>query len=310
MKIEYLREFSVLAEQLNFTLAAESLYITQPALSNHIASLEKIAGFKLIERERGSSSHLTKTGRAFLAYANKIVSTYDEAMAECQRVENDAAGALVVQVPVDMHTGVRRLLDLLQSFSNEHPNIEVIRRSNSSYGLTSPIRADDVDVALTRSLYLGSYELVDPDEDLGYIPLSHEPVSAWIGADHPLASKKALSIADLETLTYPYMTPFHHATWKRVFNAVEKEFGIKIDSHPVLVSVREDFYLGTFKSSDCIFLSQSLKKDLMFDYRTDRAWKDIDPPIEFAHWMVYNKQADNPALDAFISFVAQETKSA
>ena len=61
MKMEYLKEFYTLAEFLNFTNAAEKLYITQPALSRHITSMEEELGVTLLKRTT-KSVELTKAG--------------------------------------------------------------------------------------------------------------------------------------------------------------------------------------------------------------------------------------------------------
>ena len=56
MKTEHLREFAVLAQHLNFTIAAKELFIAQSTLSAHVAQLEEELGFALLER-RGGAPH-------------------------------------------------------------------------------------------------------------------------------------------------------------------------------------------------------------------------------------------------------------
>lgn len=53
MNTRYLKEFLVIAEELNFSAAAKRLYTTRPTLSEHLAELEDELGCKLVERGRG-----------------------------------------------------------------------------------------------------------------------------------------------------------------------------------------------------------------------------------------------------------------
>lgn len=63
MQVEYVSEFNVLAECLNFRSASKRLYVSQPTLSKHLSTLEQELGFKLLERE--PAVRLTPSGEAF-----------------------------------------------------------------------------------------------------------------------------------------------------------------------------------------------------------------------------------------------------
>ena len=63
MYLEFMIEFNVLAECLNFSAAAKELYVSQPTLSKHMAALEEDLGFRLIERQ--PATRLTPAGVEF-----------------------------------------------------------------------------------------------------------------------------------------------------------------------------------------------------------------------------------------------------
>ena len=66
MRLDYLRYFDHLAEVLNYTRAAEDLYIAQPTLSVAIKRMEKELGIKLFQRSEGSTRiELTEMGKAY-----------------------------------------------------------------------------------------------------------------------------------------------------------------------------------------------------------------------------------------------------
>ena len=73
-----LRIFKTLAREGSFTKAASKLQISQPAVSQNIAELEKMLSQTLFERQRGAVL-LTKEGEIFMKYADKILESYEEA---------------------------------------------------------------------------------------------------------------------------------------------------------------------------------------------------------------------------------------
>ncbi|MBQ3302799.1 MAG: LysR family transcriptional regulator [Eggerthellaceae bacterium] len=96
MNIDYIREFIVLAETLNFTKAASRLYCSQPALSKHIAAIEHELGAELVERGEGRVA-LTPIGSIYLDEARRIVRDYDRSLA----IIEDAKKAQPMQVRIE-----------------------------------------------------------------------------------------------------------------------------------------------------------------------------------------------------------------
>lgn len=86
MKIETIREYLSLAKVKNFTEAAERLYLTQPALSKHIAAMEVELGVRLVERTT-HSVQLTEAGNAAVLYFENLVRDYDEACASIRALD-------------------------------------------------------------------------------------------------------------------------------------------------------------------------------------------------------------------------------
>jgi epsilon-lactone hydrolase len=84
IELRHLRAFVAVAEQLNFSRAAERLYISQPALSRQIRTLERLVGCELLRR----SSHrveLTAAGGALLDRARDILSDVEVAVCAARR---------------------------------------------------------------------------------------------------------------------------------------------------------------------------------------------------------------------------------
>lgn len=94
IELRHLRAFVAVAEELNFGRAAERLYISQPALSRQIRSLEQAVGCELLRR----STHrveLTVAGEALLDRARKLLRDVDEAVAEALAVGGELLGRVI-----------------------------------------------------------------------------------------------------------------------------------------------------------------------------------------------------------------------
>lgn len=158
-----LKCFYVAANELNFTRAAKQLYISQQALSNHIAKLESYFGVKLFDR--GSPLTLTDAGRSLQIHAREILSNVDNYAREVQDIKDFRQGELTIGIPVTR--GTIMLPPLLSSFHKLFPQIKLNLVEGTSSG------------NITDALYDGTADLCigyQPDnlEGLAVSPLYEE----------------------------------------------------------------------------------------------------------------------------------------
>lgn len=95
MELRHLRYFVAVAQELNFTKAAQKLRVAQPALSRQIRQLEDEVGVALLERNR-RGTRLTGAGRAFLAEAGSILDQSQQAVRVAQNTGTSGHGILNV----------------------------------------------------------------------------------------------------------------------------------------------------------------------------------------------------------------------
>lgn len=113
--------FAVVAEELNITKAAERLFISQQALSNHMLKLEKSLEVKLFNRTPGFS--LTYAGTRLLYWANQILNIKRQIINEMDDINNHMRGELRIGIS---HTRGRVFLPkILPDFCKKHPLINV-----------------------------------------------------------------------------------------------------------------------------------------------------------------------------------------
>lgn len=139
-----LRYFTVLAEELNFTRAAERLFITQPALSKQIRQLEQQMRVTLIVRDKRGIG-LTAAGAALLPQARALLEQWREA----QRIVDDAAAAENSSLTVGMSTSVGRglLCAARDGFVRNRPAWRTRMRQVNWDDPTAGLGSGEVDVA-------------------------------------------------------------------------------------------------------------------------------------------------------------------
>ena len=120
--IEHFRQFLVLSEYLNFSLAAESLYITQPVLSRHITALEEEYDVKLFARTT-QSVKLTPAGEYLKQRLEKLIDDYDDICAGLRMIKAGFSNRLRISCPYyAMYDYLGALPEL---FSDLYPEIRL-----------------------------------------------------------------------------------------------------------------------------------------------------------------------------------------
>lgn len=150
MELRHLRYFKALAETLNFTRAAESLYISQSTLSQQIGQLEKEVGVKLFERGHHQVT-LTDAGRKLLSEASSILYRID-ALPELAEGTHISKVTNTITVGFDKRVlGSKFLKDAvaacIYNAREDQPNLQVHFRCNEYDQTIQDLRSGTIDVA-------------------------------------------------------------------------------------------------------------------------------------------------------------------
>ncbi len=122
MDIDHLKAFLAVADCQSFSLAANKLYLTQPAISKRIAGLEEKLGSPLFDRV-GKQIQLTQAGAALLPRATVILNLMNEARQAMADLAGEVSGEL--QVATSHHLGLHKLPPVLRVFSKLYPNVNL-----------------------------------------------------------------------------------------------------------------------------------------------------------------------------------------
>jgi DNA-binding transcriptional LysR family regulator len=182
LDLRKIRYFVAVAELLHFGRAAERLHIAQPALSRQIRSLEKDLDAVLFERD-SHGVRLTDAGRQLLDDAGPLLSTAD---ATRRRVRRAARGPRRLVVGFRAGVVVTRAL---RAFGAAHPDVEAHARRVEWDDQERLILDGTVDLAYVRRPIR--------EQGLTLLPLFSEARVAMLPADHRLAGKPELALADL-----------------------------------------------------------------------------------------------------------------
>ena len=122
MELDNLKAFVAIAENKSFSIAAEKLFITQPAISKRLSALEQSVGAALIDRAT-RDIRLTPAGIALLPRAESILQSIALAKREIDDLAGDVKGEL--RVATSHHLGLHKLPPVLRAFSSAYPLVNL-----------------------------------------------------------------------------------------------------------------------------------------------------------------------------------------
>ena len=186
MELTYLYYFKVIAEKENMSRAAETLHVSQPALSKTISKLENSLGVTLFERKKGRIS-LSPIGQDFYRQVARAFDCLDEGQRIIDAYKQSSSTTVTIGCPV-----ADLLNTLLMAYLSEHQNsgLQISQFLYSPEALQEHLISGKLDFALTPS------PLRNPE--ISQIKLMDEEILLAVGAVHPLAQQKFVRLGDLQ----------------------------------------------------------------------------------------------------------------
>jgi len=195
-----------IAEHGSFTRAAAARGVSQPALSNSIAALERVLGTRVLERTRHGAA-LTETGRLLATHAETLQSALGRASGDVSLKKLGMEGSLVVGMsPV---ASVEIVPEAVAAFRRETPNVSVAIHELPDDELIERLRTGAIDVMVSPAGLLA-----DPPEIEREVLLRDRFVIV-MRPDHPLARRSALDLAELHDAAW-VMPNAHTAMWRQI----------------------------------------------------------------------------------------------
>jgi DNA-binding transcriptional LysR family regulator len=192
LEVRHLAALEAVARERSFGRAATRLGYTQSAVSQQIATLERIVGEQLLERPGGARAvSLTDAGELLLRHAEAIVARLDAVRADMSALRAGETGTL--RVGTYQSVGARVLPRLIRRFRESRPGVELsLEEPTTDPELYELIERGDLDLAFcSPPLPSGPFDAAE---------LMSDPHILLVPADSPLARRRSATLDDLGEL--------------------------------------------------------------------------------------------------------------
>lgn len=187
MNLQQLYYFRKLAEVQHYTEAAKALYITQPSLSDSIASLEHELSVSLFQK-KGRGVQLTKYGQEFYEYVNQALGILEHGIAAVREKSDSVTGTIDIGcIPTLLGDFLPNALDLYQE---KCPQVSFNIFHEKSIPVAEGVSAGTYDIGLCS--------MVENKDDLVFVPITYQELVVIVRNDHPLAVHDSIELTALK----------------------------------------------------------------------------------------------------------------
>ncbi|GAA2878701.1 aminoethylphosphonate catabolism LysR family transcriptional regulator [Aminobacter niigataensis] len=186
MRYVQLRAFHYVAICGGFSRAAETLFLTQPAISDQVRKLEEEYDVLLFNRHKKQVTP-TAAGQQLLEITRRMFDTEQQALELLSESRALRSGTLRIVADAAHH-----LLHILGQFRQKYPGIQVSVRAGNTETVISSLYSYEADIGVLGEIPTG--------RDFEVVNLNSTPIVAFVSTDHPLAVAKSLSLHELSLL--------------------------------------------------------------------------------------------------------------
>lgn len=207
-----MREYCLLAEMKNFTAVANTLFITQPALSRHLVMIEEEFGVKLIVRNT-HKVELTEAGQLVLEEFRKVLSQYDSIEGKLAEINGECRGTLHIGM---LYYAVKEYAyPAMREMRHKYPKVEVSLHSYQPHQLNSDLLNQKVDLGFIMNFpfesdHLLRFHKVGRQRFIAMLPAENaceNEISISELMDRPLVFSRA--DPEMNNYIYSLLRPYH-----------------------------------------------------------------------------------------------------
>ena len=247
MEITALKAFIAVAENRSFSIAAEKIFLTQPAISKRIATLESQLGTALFDRI-SRQIQLTEAGRALLPRAQKIINEVEDSHRAIANLSHKVEGKL--RIGTSHHIGLHRLPSVLRQYIQRYPDVELDLHFMDSEEACRAVERGEIELGIVTLP-------LTPNEHLKLQPVWEDHLQLITGRDHPFVGRKTIKIAELGQ--YPAILPATGTYTRQLVENTFAEYGV------IPKSVIDTNYLETIKMLVSVGMGWSILPSTMLD---------------------------------------------
>lgn len=266
MNLRQLEYFIAISETMNFTKAANNLFISQTALTKQIKSLEKELDTLLFNRDSKQIS-LTDSGKYFLIEAKKIINQVNLSKNNFISYQQGITGNLKIGFLKNLDPNL--LVKIISKLNKKYPLLTIELNSYSNHELYQQLESATIDLTLTMSNHDPRYQ---------QILINKYPLVVLVNKKSELAKKNKLHQSELNNILFDVR---------------------KIDNQNKFPEF-EGNLLKIACNQGCAILHAFVKDNCYNQYIKAIP---LEPVIEEGIYLVYDKNNHNPAINSFIFLI-------
>ncbi|MDQ2096384.1 MAG: LysR family transcriptional regulator [Tychonema bourrellyi B0820] len=214
--LDQLRILKAIASEGSFKRAADSLYVSQPAVSLQVQNLERQLDVPLFDRG-GRRAQLTEAGHLLLSYGEKILSLCQETCRALEDLQNLQGGTLIVGA--SQTTGTYLLPRMIGMFRQKYPDVAVQLHVHSTRRTAWSVANGQIDLAI-----VGGEIPTELLEALDVVPYATDELALILPPSHPMVQQETIQKEDLYKLQFISLDS--QSTIRKVIDQVLSRCGI------------------------------------------------------------------------------------
>ncbi len=283
MDLRQLAFFVGVADELNFSRAAEKMAIAQPALSRQIQQLEDDLGVLLFKRDKRNVA-LTPAGSYLLAQARQLHATVADVEAQTRRVHNGLTGMLRIGHPGSALYSV--LPDALALLAQQYPDVMTSLSETSEQELLDALLSQRVDVGLTRE--------VNTNERVEQTLLFSEPFALVVPEGHWLTTDSFQHLGQCRHESFVFCALNASLSYARLLMSLFEPYGY----------VPRQVYEANYGATVLRLVEKNLGIAILpISYRQGSSLRlrFLPLPNETPLYIIWRKGDQNPVLQNFLT---------
>ncbi len=291
-----LQVFATVARLLSFTKAAESLHMTQPAVTFQIRQLEEYFNTRLFNRTH-NRINLTEAGQVVKEYADQVLQLYKEMDNEIRIITGEIQGPLIVGASTTI--GEYFIPEMVGAYQRQFPGVKVRLNVANTNNIIHMVENNQIDIGIVEGSVNNKSLLTQViwDDELVVV----------CGIDHPLSESKSVNLDDLTE--HPFIGREEGSGTREVVEDNLVDVGLDINQLDIIMefgspeSIKNAVAAGLGIS---IISIATMEKELAL--KTLRAIP-FEKPIRRPFSMVYQRQKFRMrAMEAFLEFASAHCK--
>jgi DNA-binding transcriptional LysR family regulator len=292
-----LQVFHTVARLLSFTKAAETLHMTQPAVTFQVRQLEEYFNTRLFDRTHNRIA-LTDAGKLVFQYADRILEHYRAMDNAVRELTGDISGVLIIGASTTIAEYM--LPALLGDFKSKYPEINIRLKVSNTEGVVNMVENNAIDVGVVEGPVSNKSLVVEVCRE-DQLVLVTPP-------KHPLAGNKLVPVEDLAD--YPYICREEGSGTREVIFEYLAAAGLGApDLNIVMELGSPEAIKGAIEAGMgvSVLSRATIGKELQLG---SLAAVQLDPPLERPFSFVYQKQKFRMrAVDELLSFARSYCKA-